>query len=276
MDLSDLAANIKQGEHGIWISRTRSAISYPEAGNDLCFEIEDRSFWFHHRNRCLLEVMTRFPPLGTFVDIGGGNGFVALALENAGRPVIVIEPGPRGAANARRRGLRHVVCSTLEDVGFGAGTLSAAGAFDVIEHIQDDLSFVRSLAHSLAPMGRLYLTVPAFPWLWSHEDDFAGHYRRYTTATLRHLLEQCGFQVEYMTYFFQFLPLPVFCFRTIPYKLRLRHHVTDIDRARTDHEGPGGPLKYLLDGVLNRELALIRSGRTIPFGGSCLSVARKL
>jgi SAM-dependent methyltransferase len=277
IDISRLAGSLERDEHGIWVARTRSAISYPDDGNHLCFELEDRSFWFQHRNRCLLAVMQRFPPPGVFFDVGGGNGFVSLAVQEAGWPVILVEPGPGGARNAAHRGVANVICATLEDAGFVEGSMPAAGAFDVVEHIQDDHAFLRSLARSLRPDGRLYLTVPAFSALWSQEDDYAGHHRRYTASTLRRLLEQTGFQVEYLTYFFSLLPLPVFLLRTIPYKLGVRRSPDDRkNRTASEHKAPGGPLNALFNGLLDRELARIRSGRTIAFGGSCLAVARKV
>jgi SAM-dependent methyltransferase len=273
-ELQRIATTIQRGEHGIWIAETSSAVSYPEGGNDLYFEVEEKSFWFQHRNRCLVEVMDRFPPPGTFWDIGGGNGFVSLAVQNKW-PVVLVEPGPSGALNARRRGVQAVLCSTLEDAGLKAGSIQAAGAFDVVEHIADDLAFVRSIARSLAPGGRFYLTVPAFTALWSHEDNDAGHFRRYTTARLRGVLEKGGFEVEYLTYFFQFLPLPILLLRTLPYRLGLRNRKSET-RTASEHNQPGGLLQPVFDGILSRERELIRHGKTMAFGGSCLAVAKKI
>ena len=39
-------------------------ISYPEEGNEGCFEVEDQSFWFQHRNDCIRELVRSFPPRG--------------------------------------------------------------------------------------------------------------------------------------------------------------------------------------------------------------------
>jgi hypothetical protein len=49
-------------------------------GDSDCFALEDSSFWFAHRNACLLAVLRQFPTIGPFFDVGGGNGFVAAAL----------------------------------------------------------------------------------------------------------------------------------------------------------------------------------------------------
>src|SRR5271170_4405432 len=145
MNVQDMAANLELGEHGIWFSKGQSNVSYPAAGNEACFEIEDHSFWFRHRNRCIATVVRGFPPAGALFDLGGGNGFVSLCLQKAGWQSVVVEPGSVGAINARKRGLENVICATLEDADFRAHSLPAAGLFDVLEHIDGDGQFLRVL-----------------------------------------------------------------------------------------------------------------------------------
>jgi SAM-dependent methyltransferase len=277
MDRSELAARFRQDPEGIWIAPSQSPISYPEEGNETYFQIEDGSFWFRHRNRCLLEAMKRYPPSGTLFDIGGGNGFVSMAAQNVGYPVVLVEPGRRGAVNARRRGVQDVICATLEDANLPSGVMGAAGAFDVVEHIADDAGFLRGIAQSLAPRGRFYVTVPAYSLLWSQEDHDAGHYRRYTATGVRKLIESAGFEIEYCTYLFTFLPLPILALRTAPYRLGWRRPPSAIkSRVSSEHQPASGMLQWLLDSMLDREVTAIRDGRVLPFGGSCLAVARKL
>jgi 2-polyprenyl-3-methyl-5-hydroxy-6-metoxy-1,4-benzoquinol methylase len=55
----------------------------------------------------------------------------------------------------------------------------------VLEHIDDEQAFLREIRRCLAPGGRIYLSVPAGRWLWSDDDVQAGHFRRYTCASLR-------------------------------------------------------------------------------------------
>ncbi|HBG05076.1 MAG: methyltransferase type 11 [Geobacteraceae bacterium GWC2_58_44] len=66
-------------------------------------------------------------------------------------------------------------------------------AFDVIEHVEDDLRAFSELSRVLKQEGILILSVPLHAALWSAFDDFVGHVRRYEpvdlTATLqRHRL----------------------------------------------------------------------------------------
>lgn len=248
MNVGEIATNVAQGEDGIWYSRLRSSVSYPESGNDTCFELEDSSFWFNHRNRCIVELLNRFPPNGLFFDIGGGNGCVSLAIQNAHWPVALLESGTHGAKNARLRRIDTIISSTFEDAGFMEGTMPAAGTFDVLEHVPDDLGFLQLLTRSLRKGGRLYLTVPALGGLWSTEDD---HYRRYTCEKLRRVIKQAGLELDYLTYFFTFLPLPIFLLRSLPHRLGFRRSSQRVaQRSRTEHRVPSGPSNYLLQVLL--------------------------
>jgi hypothetical protein len=141
-DLQRIAPNLQLTPDGWWISPTISPVDYPDHGNTACFSVEESSFWFAHRNRCILEALRMFPPPGTLFDVGGGNGFIARAIQDSGQDVVLMEPGIAGVRNALRRGVRQVVRSTLEDAGVLPETLPAVGLFDVVEHIPDDVGFL--------------------------------------------------------------------------------------------------------------------------------------
>ena len=81
MTVERWSQNLSLSKEGLWISPRVSAVSYPEEGNEDYFQIEEKSFWFQHRNQCLGKVMKRYPPEGLLFDIGGGNGFVSKGLE---------------------------------------------------------------------------------------------------------------------------------------------------------------------------------------------------
>jgi len=272
VDLPSLAPDLRLGAEGIWHSVKRGEISYPAAGHLACFAVEDSSFWFRHRNRCIQAFVRRHFHGGPLLDVGGGNGYVARGLQQSGFEVVLVEPGPDGAAAARRRGLKHVACASLEDAGFRTGSFAAAGMFDVLEHIEDDVAALREVRRILEPGGRLFLTVPAYQALFSADDRAAGHFRRYTAATLSRVLGEAGFAVERSTYLFWFLPLPVFLLRTVPSWLG-RREGADPEKTSAEH-APSGLSARTVDFMLDREYALIAAGKRVPFGGSCLMVAR--
>lgn len=265
------AANLDALEPGIWSSKDQSQISYPAEGNERSLLLEESSFWFSHRNECIVSVVNNLPPSGPLFDVGGGNGFVARGLQNAGIPVVLVEPGKMGVKNARQRGIKYILCSTLEQAHFLPDSLPAVGLFDVLEHISDDSAFLRTVRNLLTPGGRLYLTVPAYQWLWSGEDETAGHYRRYSLSSLRRAIDQAGFKELYSTYIFSILPIPIFFARTLVSLCGGRRKVVMSTHYR-EHT-PIPILRHTMELLLEKELDLVTSLKRIPMGGSCLMVA---
>ncbi len=273
IEIEKLATNLVLTPDGLWSARNLSPVSYPTEGNAFCYQVEESSFWFRHRNRCILQLLNIFPPAGTVFDIGGGNGFVAAALNQAGVETVLVEPGD-GVYNALRRGVPAVIHATLQDAGFLPSVLPAAGMFDVLEHIEDDFGFLRALASLLQPGGRLYLTVPAFGWLWSKVDEDSGHYRRYSPKALQGLLEKAGFQVEYLSGFFRLLVWPIFLFRALPSRLRLRKN-EPVEALRGELTQSSRLVNAALSALLERELPTLGKC-SFAWGASCIAVARRL
>lgn len=276
IDLARLSTALHHDPDGIWRARNASEEkrSFPDQAHEQLFRFEDESFWFAHRNACIAAALGRYRIDGPMLDVGGGNGAVGLALQKHGLDTVLLEPGPEGALNACRRGLRSVVNATLEDARFADGTFAAAGAFDVVEHIADDEPILREVHRVLRPGGVLCVTVPAYRWLWSSEDDFAGHHRRYTLPRLTKVLERCGFKVAFQTYFFAPLTVPVFLLRSIPHRLHRRSDSAIADNATKQHM-PSPAVRRVMDSLLAPEVLRIKRGRAIPFGTSCLAVAVK-
>lgn len=266
--------NLLKNEQGIWVAKEQPAVSYPENGNANCLAIEEDSFWFKHRNQVIADLIGKFSPDATLFDIGGGNGFVSSALQSKGIKTVLIEPGPVGARNAKRRGVSIVIQATLETVGFKKNALSTAGVFDVVEHIEQDGQFIHNLHSYLVPNGWLYITVPAFNLLWSNDDIQAGHFRRYTEQSLSNLLTRNGFEVEYSGYLFSFLVPPIFLLRTLPSLIGFRKSISQ-NVSTKEHSGGRGLSYHALNLLLRREANKIASLKRIRLGSTVIAVARK-
>lgn len=247
---------------------------YPEDGNEVFFELEEKSFWFRHRNRVLLALLERFAPGGPVWDIGGGNGFQALAFERAGVDCVLVEPGPRGCANASRRGVHVVIQARLEDLELPDAHLAAASFLDVLEHLDDPAPLLRETARALVPGGRVYVTVPAYEALWSEADDYAEHKRRYTSASLERDLSRGGLELEHLTHYFQPLVLPIALLRALPSRLR-KLRGASAPRTGEEEHSDGGLAERAIVALLERELAAIAAGRRLRVGASIVAVARK-
>ena len=271
VEISEVAPSLRL-EGGIWTSGLAADLSYPESGNRVFFDIEDRSFWFRHRNDCIVAAVRRHPPAGTILDVGGGNGFVARRLLNEGFHTILLEPGQEGAQNGSRgRHIPEVVCSTLRGAGFAARSVPAIGLFDVLEHIEDDQDFVEQIRAVLCPGGLLYGTVPAGQWLWSMADVDAGHFRRYSERIIGKLLQR-RLDLIFATHFFAPLIVPVLGARAMPYRLGVRRSTLASESAA--HGTEGGPLVRLMRAILGSEARKIGEGRSSSLGTSLLFVAR--
>lgn len=269
MDIHEIAPGLTLDPAGYWLAPERLQPSYPAEGNDFCLGVEEESFWFAHRNRAITAAVRRHPPAdGPVFDVGAGNGFVAAALEHAGFPTVAIEPNAAGAANAVGRGVERVVCGSLPSRVFREGTAGAIGLFDVIEHVEDDRGFLASLRPYLRERGRLYITTPAYRWLWSENDARSGHFRRYTLKTLDRVLGEAGYHAEYATYIFWALPLPILLFRTL-----CTRDGSSATRSQSQHKAGSALLRRVAESCFVLETQWIARGMRIPFGGSCLVVA---
>lgn len=76
---------------------------------------------------------------------------------------------------------------------------------DVIEHIENDIKACRNIANALLPDGYLILTAPALKFFWSKNDQFGGHFRRYSKEDLRALAKKSGMKLVECRYFMFFL-----------------------------------------------------------------------
>ena len=272
MEINQIAANLRQSDDGLWISRSHTPVSYPSQGMDFTYQLEEQSYWFIHRNRCISAVINQFRPQGMLFDIGGGNGFVSQAIRQLGIETMLVEPDPAGSRHALERGLAPVICASLEDAIFYPNSMDAAGLFDVLEHIEDDLGFLQQLHNLVKPGGRLYITVPAYQALWSIDDISADHFRRYDLNLLCQRLKQAGFKVDFATYIFYFLPLPIYLFRSLPSRMGWRKEI-NLEDAGIKNEYVSR--SNLVEALLGFELHWLKRLKALPFGGSCLVAASR-
>lgn len=235
-------------------------------------EIEASHFWFVGRNKIIGDaIRERFANARNMLEIGCGNGGV---LAEVGRnfPGIKLSGGDaflHGLAYAAKRiPDAELYQMDATNIPFRE-EFDIIGAFDVLEHIDDDERALRQMFSACKPGGGIVVTVPQHPFLWSRTDEFAHHKRRYTRAELLRKVEGAGFEVERVTSFVSLL-LPLMMLS----RFMQRKH------AQTENSIDEGfriskPVNRLLGWVLGLERRAIRLGLSFPVGGSLLLVARK-
>ena len=249
--------------------------SFTSEMQDNLFCIEDNSWWFRFRSNIIKTTAKKFfSNHETIHDIGGGNGFTTKVLQDEGYDVVLLEPAFAACQNAQKRELKNIVCGTLNDEDFLDNSLENICMLDVLEHIEHDEDFLKLVWKKMSSEGKILITVPAYKFLWSKEDIEARHFRRYTIKQLKKRFEKSGFEVLYATYFFLFLPAPVFLFRTLPSLLGFAK--SGVEKNRKEHSVNKASLTTkLLNKIMQFEMKQIHNNRKIPFGGSCLIVAKK-
>jgi SAM-dependent methyltransferase len=131
------------------------------------------------------------------LDVGCGTGANAVELSHYGE-VVACDRSLDALRMAAGRGVRNLCAAAAPDLPFAADSFDVVTAFDIIEHVGDDLTFVRELSRVLVPGGALAIHVPAWPSLWSDHDEILEHKRRYTRCALRNLLLQSGLRIEHL------------------------------------------------------------------------------
>ena len=154
-----------------------------------------------------------------------------------------------------------------EDLPF-ADEFDVVGAFDVLEHIEDDHGALRALARAARPGGGVVVAVPQHPWLWAAADVASGHHRRYRRRELVSAAAAAGLDVVRVTSFVSLL-LPLLLLS------RLRHRRPDPSYDVVREIDIGRAANGVLDAVMRVEAALLRRGVALPAGGSLLLVARR-
>lgn len=245
-------------------------------------KIESKHFWFRTRNQIiatLAEQITEILPNGFRVlEVGCGTGNVLRALEQ-GCPrgiVVGMDLFAEGLAFARTRTSCPLVQGNLEQPAFGV-QFDVVGAFDVVEHLSNDLQVFRSIHSLLKPGGILLLTVPAHQSLWSYFDEVSHHCRRYEPVDLRSKLTQTGYEIEFLSEFMASIYPLMWFVRRIKSKWRQDNSKSGASELELSMEELRiVPLvNGLLTFLLKQEARLIKSRRLLPFGTSIIVAARR-
>ena len=230
---------------------------------------EDAHWWFVARRRILDRVLSslELPDDAVILEAGCGTGGNLAMLARHGRlRAFEIDSGARDVANGR--GVMDVAAGALpEPIPFDDERFDLVAMLDVLEHVADDRGALVSLRERLKPGGRLLLTVPAYPFLWSRHDEVNHHHRRYTRGPLVQLAEEAGFDVRHASYFNTLLFPLILGARTF-------NNLLSRDEG-SDLAMPSTSVNRLLTEVFASERHLV-SRAALPFGVSILLVAQRI
>lgn len=235
---------------------------------------EDGHYWFEPRNRLIKALIRRFfSSTSRYLEIGCGTGFVLRGVRETLPDAALVgsEIHPAGLAHARRR----LEDTSVQFVQMDARHIPAreafdlVGAYDVIEHIEEDERVLAELHATLVPGGGAVIAVPQHPFLWSQADELGHHVRRYRRGELETKMRRAGFEILFSSSYTAIL-LPLMA------ASRMRRSRPEQLEAMLKREFDiAPPVNAALRTILHSEVTLTLAGLRWPAGGSRIVIGRK-
>ncbi|MCH7928728.1 MAG: methyltransferase domain-containing protein [Candidatus Dadabacteria bacterium] len=140
------------------------------------------------------------------VEVGAGIGtFTDFIINNTEQPytLTLYEPATNNFQQLEKKysGKEHLKLIQGYFEYSGHNKYDTLIVNNVLEHIEDDVSFVEDVNKSLVDSGKLLIFVPALDLLYSNFDESLGHFRRYSKNSLTKLLNNQGFKIIMQRYF---------------------------------------------------------------------------
>jgi SAM-dependent methyltransferase len=229
--------------------------------------LEDWHWWFSGRREIAQRMLARIalPPRAEILDAGCGTGGNLAMLSQFGA-VSGMEFDSAALELARRRGVGDVRPGCLPDsIPFEKQRFDLITLMDVLEHVEQDVASLTSLRAHLKPGGSLFITVPAFPFMWSHHDVTHHHYRRYRASGLRAAVTSAGYTVAFSSYYNMWL---------FPFISAARLVQRGIGGKKSDLGPPPRMLNWMLRRIFASERHWLGRGLKCPVGVSLMLIAR--
>ena len=243
----------------------------------LTYESEEKYWWYVARRKIILDQLQslinntkgRTPSL---LDIGCGTGKNLSSFLKFSE-AYGVDSSMEAIQFCLKRGLTNIALQDLSKDQLSENPFGKKFDFitmlDVIEHIEDDVQYLSTISNWLTEGGLLFLTVPAYQWLWSGEDYVSHHVRRYSRKLLQETVQKAGFVIEKISYFNTFLfPAQVLV-------ILIKRLFSSKSKMQTNlHEMPEF-INSILHKILSAESPLLKQ-MDLPFGGSILCICRKI
>ena len=214
--------------------------------------------WEYARSKVILCILKKYLKKSSkcyALDVGCGDAFFLtrfadkypdselIAVDTAFSPEIISKIKSKNSIN-NMSFLGHIQDVTTQEA-------TIVFLLDVIEHIDDDISFLKNLISQtyISSNTVFIITVPAFNSLFCYHDKWLEHHRRYSQKMLKLHAESAGLSCIEGGYFFTSLLIPRF-FQNIFEKLKIyKRKLNEIDHGIGNYKG-GALISFLYEKYL--------------------------
>ncbi|HZM77412.1 MAG TPA: class I SAM-dependent methyltransferase [Candidatus Limnocylindrales bacterium] len=159
-------------------------------------QLEDTHWWYRERRAILARQLRKLGVKpGRALDVGAAGGGNTRVLRAHGWDALAVEYSDAGVEVARERGL-NVIQADARDLPLEDGSFDLVMAFDILEHIEEDVQAASEFHRVLKPGGHALIAVPCDMRLWSAHDVAVDHVRRYDREGLVACMTKAGFEVD--------------------------------------------------------------------------------
>ena len=242
------------------------------------YALEREHWWFKARAEILMtHIKTVFPDRTDLkiLNIGVATGHSSERLQAFGQ-VFSVEFDENCYEFTRDAVKIPIQQGSILALDFEDNSFDLVCAFDVIEHVDDDTLAVSEMRRVTRSGGVMFVSVPAFMFLWSAHDVVNHHFRRYTSGLLRGLFDKKDTPI-FHSYFNFILFFPIAAVRLMA-RLFSKKHLGKPEDAQSDFDNfkSGSIVNTLLYHVFLLENSVLKRFIRLPVGVSLLSSWRKV
>lgn len=165
------------------------------------------NYWNIARNQTIYNVIKKYQ-LGEILDIGSGRGIVTDYLYKQKVNIQGVELGDIQPMNNSTVQI-HYKTNVFEFDETLGNKIKCVSFFDVLEHLEDPVEFLKRVKKAFKNLEYLIITVPACDELWTNFDEYCNHYKRYSMQLLQSEVEEAGFKLIFSRYFFHTLYIAI-------------------------------------------------------------------
>ncbi|MCX5693736.1 MAG: class I SAM-dependent methyltransferase [Candidatus Omnitrophica bacterium] len=236
------------------------------------YELEDKHWWFVGMRDIFCRLISNIYKGNKkllVLDVGCGAGMIMKDLEKFGK-VVGVDVEDAALKFCQKRDVGDLCLGSGVNLPFKDATFDLVTAFSVVEHVQDDISFIGELNRVCKIGGRIILSTSAFNFLWSQHDLINGHKKRYEKNSLKEIFLKHRLVIEKITYT-NFILFPVILLAIILNNLLKRSCKGTVDVFYTMPKLLNGFLTFIL-----KTESIILTKFNFSFGVSLLCVGRKI